>query len=113
MLTEDKKAKIIDGVAKTRGFAVIRDSVLPLITNEKTCSVGYLKAITEEIFFRGVFDNAGEFNEDKKWGCWEGGDNPDCCGNKMIRDEIAGKKRRGAQRRAANLIVALIIRLRQ
>ncbi|GMH94277.1 hypothetical protein TL16_g12860 [Triparma laevis f. inornata] len=89
MLTEDKKVKIIDGVAKTRGFAVIRDSVLPLITNEKTCSVGYLKAITEEIFFRGVFDNAGEFNEDKKWGCWEGGDNPDCCGGKMIRDEIA------------------------
>ena len=112
ILTEEKKVQIIDGVAKSRGFAVIRDSVLPLVTNEKTCSVGYLKAITEEIYFRGVFENAGEFNEDKKWGCWEGGSNPDCCGGKKIRDEIGEIFYVGVHRRLQYLTPAFLRSLR-
>jgi len=90
---EEEKAKLFHGVAKHLGFAASLDSVLPLLSSERTNTVGYLRCAMEELFYRGMFQGAGVYNEDKKWGLWDtsSGSNldPDCCGGKLVRDGIA------------------------
>ena len=90
-LDDEHKIKLIDGIAKYRGFAVSLNSILPLISNERTTSSGYLRCLVEELFYRDML-NYGLYNENKKWGCWDTASeklDPDCCGAKEARDSIA------------------------
>jgi len=87
ILSEEQKKLLIDGIAKHLGFAIHVNSLGLLLSSEKTCCPGYLKFVVEEMFFRGMFENAGVYNEDKRWGVWDLPD-LDICGGKKIRDML-------------------------
>ena len=70
-LSEDSKVNVIQSLAKHHGFATDFETIGPLLSAEKTSATGYLFVLIEELFYKGVFIDAGSYNEERRWGVWE------------------------------------------
>jgi len=90
-LIDGGKESCIKGMCSHLGFAIDERSLRDVWSSDKCCTIGYLKFVVTELYFRGLFKDAGRHNIEMRWGLYKLKDLDDdgCGGDEKMKEIIA------------------------